>query len=229
VCESIGVPTRLGYSQSGLSQETSTFAIAFRRSPTKDAVLGNQVQNLRASLDCPGDRAADFAELNMGFAYRPLAHDRFNVLGKYSYLRDLANDAQFADIGIELDDESHIWAVDFSYDITSRLNIVEKIAYKTAIHNNSISNEAIVNNLLWAHRFNYHVTKKWDVAIEYRLFWQSDAGENLRQGALVEVDREFYDYVRLGLGYNFTDFSDDLRKANSFDSHGPFMRLTGNF
>ena len=53
--------------------------------------------------------------------------------------------------------------------------------------------------------------------------------DTLKQGALVEVDREFYEYVRLGVGYNFTDFTDDLRDTNSFKSHGPFVRMTGKF
>ena len=82
---------------------------------------------------------------------------------------------------------------------------------------------------LWIHRFNFHVTRKWDLALEYRLLFQADAVKTLRQGTLIEVDREFYDYVRLGLGYNFTDFNDDLTKSNNFDSNGPFVRLSGKF
>ena len=64
---------------------------------------------------------------------------------------------------------------------------------------------------------------------EYRALWQFDAARTLRHGALVEVDRELYDYVRLGAGYNFTDFDDDLIRENDFDTHGPFVRLTGKF
>lgn len=66
-------------------------------------------------------------------------------------------------------------------------------------------------------------------AIEYRILMQSFALDSLKNGALIEVDREFYEYVRLGVGYNFTDFSDDLRDTNSFKSHGPFVRMTGKF
>jgi hypothetical protein len=61
------------------------------------------------------------------------------------------------------------------------------------------------------------------------MLWQFDALETLRHGALFEIDRELYDYVRLGAGYNFTDFDDDLRKTNDYNSHGPFVRLTGKF
>ena len=59
--------------------------------------------------------------------------------------------------------------------------------------------------------------------------FQSDAARNLRTGPLLEIDREFYDYVRLGAGYNFTHFDDDLRKSANYDAHGPFVRVTGKF
>ena len=86
-----------------------------------------------------------------------------------------------------------------------------------------------LHNLLAVHRFNFHITRKWDIAAEYRALWQFDAAQTLKHGPLFEVDRELYDYVRLGLGYNFTDFDDDLRKSSNFRTHGPFVRLTGKF
>jgi hypothetical protein len=53
--------------------------------------------------------------------------------------------------------------------------------------------------------------------------------EAMKMGALVEIDRAITDYARLGVGYNFTDFDDDLRTANSFSHHGFYTRLTGKF
>lgn len=177
------------------------------------------------------DNAADFAEFNTGFAYRPVEHDKLNILGRYSYLRNLGNDLQFEPMYLNaaFDEKAHLWATDISYDLTDRVNVTQKLAYKTAIADSSVADQAIVNNLLWATRFNYHVTRKWDAILEYRILSQTDASENLRHGPLVEIDRELYDYVRLGVGYNFTDFSDDLRSSNNYSSHGPYMRLTGKF
>jgi len=78
---------------------------------------------------------------------------------------------------------------------------------------------------------NYHLTRKWDLGLEYRILAQQGAGENYRHGVLAELDRELFDYTRIGVGYNFTDFDDDLRRKNSFQSYGrgPFVRLTGKF
>ncbi len=198
---------------------------------TKDLSWFSKLDYGNTRFTTLSSNAADFAEINTGFAYRPLDNDRLNILARYSYLRNLGNDLQFdpAYLGAQFDDKAHIWATDISYDLTDRLNITEKIAYKTAISDSSVTSQAIVNNLLWAHRFNYHITRKWDVALEYRMLFQTDATETVRHGPLMEIDREIFDYIRLGVGYNFTDFNDDLRKSNNYSSHGPFMRLTGKF
>ncbi|MBI3317409.1 MAG: hypothetical protein HYZ85_05365 [Candidatus Omnitrophica bacterium] len=180
----------------------------------------------------PEGTPASFAQLSTGFAFRPMEHDRFNALARYTFVKDIANDLQFStDLyeAIPTDETAHIWSVDFAYDLYKFLQVVEKLAYKRGIFSTAVSDEVGVSNFLWAHRFNFHVTRKWDVALEYRALWQREIADSLRHGPLVEIDREFYDYVRLGVGYNFTDFDDDLRRANNYNSHGPFVRLTGKF
>lgn len=180
----------------------------------------------------PGDTVAAFTELSTGFAYRPLDNDRLNILTRYTLLRDIANDFQFANTlfnGVETDETDHIFSVDVAYDVFKYLSMVEKFAYKSSLLNSNAIEEVMLNQMLVAHRFNVHVTKKWDAALEYRALWQMNAAKNLKHGALTEVDREVYDYVRLGIGYNFTDFDDDLRRPNNYKSHGPFVRMTGKF
>jgi hypothetical protein len=47
-----------------------------------------------------------------------------------------------------------------------------------------------------------------------------------RSGALATISRYLGDHLKIGLGYNFTDFSSDLTDL-SFDHHGVFLNLTG--
>ena len=47
-----------------------------------------------------------------------------------------------------------------------------------------------------------------------------------RSGALVVVSRYLNPHFKVGVGYNFTDFSDDLTDL-SFDHRGTFLNLTG--
>ena len=180
----------------------------------------------------PGDTTADFMEFSTGFAFRPVNNDKLNMLSRYTYIRNLANDEQFLTglfSGVENDETAHIVAVDLAYDLHRYLGMVEKLAWKRTLISTPYSANSVLHNFLWVNRFNFHVTRKWDVAAEYRLFWQFDASETLKHGPLLEVDREFYDYVRMGFGYNFTEFDDDLRNSNRYSSHGPFVRMTGKF
>lgn len=180
----------------------------------------------------PDNTSAAFGEFSTGFAYRPVDNDKLNALTRYTMLRNFGSDIQYQNAlfqGITADETDHILAVDLAYDWHRYLGTVEKFAYKHSTLNPNVTNEIILHHLLLLHRFNVHVTKKWDLGLEYRVLWQFDAAQTLKHGALTEVDRELYDYVRLGVGYNFTDFDDDLRHSNNFRSHGPFVRMTGKF
>ncbi len=54
----------------------------------------------------------------------------------------------------------------------------------------------------------------------------SDLSER-RTGALAAVSRYLGDHFKVGVGYNFTDFSDDLTDL-SYDHRGVFLNLTGS-
>jgi uncharacterized repeat protein (TIGR01451 family) len=180
----------------------------------------------------PGNDPATLVEFSNGFAYRPIKNDKLNFLARYTYLKDLGADQQFNNSyynGFQFDSSAHILATDIGYDVNRYFGLVEKLAYKRSTLVTSADDTVSNNTFLSANRINFHVTRKWDLALEYRILMQSFALDSLKNGALVEVDREFYEYVRLGVGYNFTDFSDDLRNSNSFKSHGPFVRMTGKF
>ncbi len=180
----------------------------------------------------PGNTPAAFAELSTGFAIRPVRCDKLNMLARYTYLKDLGADQQF-DNGYynnyQFDTSAHIAATDIAYDVNRYFGFVEKLAFKRSTLKTSVGDTVSVNTFLTANRINFHVTRKWDIALEYRIRVEGSALDGFKQGALVEVDREFYEYVRLGVGYNFSDFSDDLRDSNDFKTNGPFVRMTGKF
>ena len=76
-------------------------------------------------------------------------------------------------------------------------------------------------------RGRYHLTHKWDGLAEYRWLRDRD-GDNRREGALLGVYRHIGGNLKLGVGYNFTDFSDDIKDAE-YDNHGWFVDLIGKF
>jgi tetratricopeptide (TPR) repeat protein len=58
--------------------------------------------------------------------------------------------------------------------------------------------------------------------------WQLVEKLAYKQGALIEVARKVGEFVQVGLGYNFTNFNDDLTHLD-YTAQGSFIRLTGKF
>ncbi len=54
-----------------------------------------------------------------------------------------------------------------------------------------------------------------------------DAGDS-RSGILFAIYRHIDKRIKMGVGYNFTDFSDDLTDLD-YDSQGVFINLIGKF
>jgi hypothetical protein len=81
---------------------------------------------------------------------------------------------------------------------------------------------------LYIARLNFHVTNKWDIAGEYRTLANRQI-EDSKSGWLIEIDREIIKYARLGVGYNFTDYDDDLANNDNYDSGGWFVRVNGKY
>ena len=49
-----------------------------------------------------------------------------------------------------------------------------------------------------------------------------------RQGFLVSIDRELGRNFKVGAGYNFTDFSDDLTNLD-YEFRGIFLNVVGKY
>jgi hypothetical protein len=175
---------------------------------------------------------ADYYELVAAAAYRPTRNDKLNLLAKYTYLYDLPSPAQVDQLGLNLDyaQRSHIGAIDGTYQLTPRLAAGAKVAYRVGELRLSrdesapwFSSEAI----FWAARLDYRVVAQWDVLAEIRQLRITEA-EDSRLGALVGIYRHLGNHVKIGVGYNFTDFSDDLSDL-SYDEQGVFVNVIGKF
>jgi hypothetical protein len=78
---------------------------------------------------------------------------------------------------------------------------------------------------LYIARADWHVIYKWDFSIEERLLSLPDAHDR-RSGSLVGLYRQVDNNIKLGVGYNFTNFSDDLTNL-SYKYRGVFLNLVG--
>jgi opacity protein-like surface antigen len=75
-----------------------------------------------------------------------------------------------------------------------------------------------------AGQVRYAFADRWQGLAEYRWLGVEDGGD--RQGALIGVDRDLGNNFRVGVGYNFTDFSDDLTDFD-YDHRGWFLNVVG--
>ena len=165
----------------------------------------------------------------VGYGYRPIYNDRLNALVKYTYFFNVPTTDQVTlqNIAAEFIQKSHIASVDVSYDITPAITLGGKYAYRLGQVSLDRENQEFFDNnaSLYVLRGDYRFRENWEVMVEGRVLDMSDLGER-RMGALTTVSRYFGDNLKLGLGYNFTDFSDNLTDL-SYDHQGLFLNLTG--
>jgi len=170
-----------------------------------------------------------YTEAVMGFAYRPVRHDRLNALVKYTYFYNVPTTEQITlkNTAAEFIQKSHVAAFDLTYDLTSRWSVGGKYAHRRGQMSLDREDPQFFDNTadLYVLRADFRFGERWEGLIEGRMLDLPDI-QDRRSGALVVVSRYLGRHLKIGAGYNFTDFSDDLTDL-SFDHHGVFLSLTG--
>ena len=167
-----------------------------------------------------------FVEGNAGLAYRPVYHDRLNLLAKYTYLYDLPTEGQDFD---RTDERSHVASLEGTYRLWKPLSVGGKGAYKQGeirVDRNT-GDWFRTRTYFAAARVDLHLIRNWDALFEYRWLDVIEA-ESVRHGALTALYRHLGDHLKIGVGYNFTDFNDDLTRLD-YNNHGWFVNLVGKF
>jgi hypothetical protein len=170
-------------------------------------------------------RDARFTETSLGFALRPVSNDRLNVLGRLTYLYDLQPLSQ----STQPDEKSLIASLEASYQLDQKWEIGGKVAHKKGqVRTNRSTGTWDKNDAtLAAARVRYHLTSKWDAMAEYH-WMNSEESKDTQHGAMLSVDRHIGKNMKLGLGYNFTNFDDDLSNTNG-TAKGWFINLVGKY
>ena len=174
---------------------------------------------------------ADYAELIWGYAYRPIDNDELNLLVEYKYLADQSPSDQFtaSEQQNEFEQRSHVFSVDATYDLNPRWAIGGKYATRVGeLRAGRGTGEWFRSQAqLGVVRLDWHVVRHWDALIEARVL-DIDEAEDRRAGFLAALYRHFGDHLKVGVGYNFTDFSDDLTDLD-YDSKGVFFNVVGKW
>ena len=124
---------------------------------------------------------------------------------------------------------SQIFSVDGTYDLTPRLTVGGKFGYRegeVALDRGSddfVDSEAY----LGVARAEYHLIKKWEALAEARIL-KTNLADTEQLGALVGIYRHVGDNLKVGGGYSFSEFSDDLTDFDN-ESDGFFLNVVGKF
>jgi hypothetical protein len=170
-----------------------------------------------------------YTEAVIGYGYRPVRNDRLNALAKYTYFYNIPTTDQVTPQNAlaQFVQKSHIAALDVSFDLTSRWSIGGKYAYRQGQVSLSRENPQFFDNRaqLVILRTDWRFRQHWETLVEVRMLEMPDLDER-RGGALTAVYRHVTEHLKIGAGYNFTDFSEDLTDL-SYTHQGAFINVVG--
>ena len=170
-----------------------------------------------------------YTEAVVGYAYRPVKHDRLSALAKYTYFYNMPTTDQLGAQGApaEFLQKSHIVAFDLTFDLTAAWSLGGKYAYRLGQVSLDRAQPTYFDNAaqLAVLRADWRFRTNWESLGELRVLDLPDL-EQRRAGALLAVYRYIGKHLKVGAGYNFTDFSDDLTDLG-YDHQGAFVNLVG--
>ena len=178
----------------------------------------------------------DFTEAAIGFAYRPINHDKFNLFGKITYISGLDPEDQFNKSSSDysrLDEDDYeqrsmVYSLEGVYELSPKLEVAFKGAHRKGELRYRGEKEWFSSGAsLYAGRLNYKLNKYWQAQIEYRTL-SVDTADDRKSGWVTSIYRNLGAHGKIGVGYNWTDYNDDLTRLN-YTSKGWFVNLVGKW
>lgn len=168
---------------------------------------------------------ARYQEWGLGAAWRPVDHDRLQMLAMARWARELLPPDRDPS-------RTELTGILASLDGALRLGRAFEIGAKLGGKRTGVQWAGLrtdpVHTLLTAGRIAWIFYEPFDILGEYRLWRQFETGIT-EHGPLVELGVRPARYVRFAMGWNFTSFDDELRPHDRFDREGFRLRLQGLF
>ncbi len=169
---------------------------------------------------------AKLVETNVGFAWRPHDNTRWAGFGKFTYLYDVASLGQEG--GNLYDQRSQVLSLEGIRQIGERWEMAAKLASRWGDYRTGRGEGAWLDSRadFAALQLRYRLFAEWEGLAEHRWLKVRDGG--VRKGWLLGVDRRVGENFKVGVGYNFTEFSDDMTELK-YDQKGFFLNMAGYY
>jgi len=149
------------------------------------------------------------------------------LLGKYTYLYDVSTLEQsehvaFYDQKSQIASVEGVWMPDDRWELAGKL-----MRRKGEVRMGRMTGEWADSTATFAAvQVRWSFAEQWNSLVEYR--WLAVKHGGNRQGILLGIDRDIGKSFRVGVGYNFTEFSDDMTNFD-YDHKGWFLNLVGTY
>ncbi|WP_223266812.1 hypothetical protein [Luteimonas gilva] len=190
--------------------------------------IAARVNYSKTTDELQASAGAKFVEANLGFAWRPFDSTRWALLGKYTYLYDVSALEQIGDNIAFYDQRSQVLSLEGVYNPDNRWEYAAKLMRREGeVRFGRLEGQwADAAATFAAGQVRYEFGDRWHALGEYR--WLDVTSGGTRSGFLIGIDRDIGANFRIGVGYNFTDFSDDLTDFD-YDHKGFFLNVVGKY
>lgn len=211
-----------------ISEQTLLLAGSMSYKFSEDARIVGSFKYASTDTDQSSLLDGQYGDFVLGYAFRPVMNDRLNLLVRYRYLHDMYGQRVDGTDEDGVRQRSHVFSIDGIYDLNPQWSLGAKVGYRFS-ETAADSTSPFVQNDAWlaAGSVTYHMVHEWDAMLEARSFNTVQAGTS-EFGILAAGYRHFGNNLKLGLGYNFGSFSDDLTDMVQ-DDHGVFFNVVAKF
>jgi hypothetical protein len=161
----------------------------------------------RTKNETTDDIEAQFKELSVGLAYRPVRWDKYALLGKIAYLEDQSPLAQSdpslcsGQVFAVTRSGSFVTSLEGSVDLPNRFQIVEKLAWKRTVEDVAGCKAVASNTYLIATRLNYYPSPISSPSRQRRVWWEGSGSPQATRGEDKERGVGWLQGWRIGVEY----------------------------
>ncbi|MCM8823611.1 MAG: carboxypeptidase regulatory-like domain-containing protein, partial [Candidatus Omnitrophica bacterium] len=161
--------------------------------------------------------------LILGLAFRPIYNDKLNLLSKYEYKGELEHSTS----GSSTDYHSNTFSWETNYEFNPKVELFGKYALRfQKEEDRGFQTYSLID--MFVTKITRKITNSLDFTSYYRIIHERD-NRIIKQAPAVELGILFFKRMRLGVGFNFLDYSDRHHNDEGYSGIGPYFNLGAKF